>query len=77
MSGDAIVGSATNDTGAKTTGPYSVEVYCFEGDTLLSSRISYAEQTGEVADGGKVTFSANMYGETCPTFAVGVSGYFS
>ena len=76
-SGDSIVGSATNETGAEATGPYSVEVYCFEGDALLSSMITFAEQSGEVADGGIVTFSANLFGDSCPTFAVGVSGYFS
>ncbi|WP_454140844.1 hypothetical protein [Microbacterium lacticum] len=77
VSGDSIVGSATNETGAETTGPYSVEVYCFEGDALLSSMITFAEQTDEVADGGAVTFSASLFGDPCPTFVVGVSGYFS
>ena len=77
VSGDSIVGSATNETGAETTGPYSVEVYCFEGDALLSSMITFAEQTDEVPDGGAVTFSANLFGDPCPTFVVGVSGYFS
>ena len=35
------------------------------------------EQTDEVPDGGAVTFSANLFGDPCPTFVVGVSGYFS
>lgn len=77
VSGDSIVGSATNETGVETTGPYSVEVYCFEGDTLLSSMITFAEQTDEIPDGGTVTFSANLFGDSCPTFVLGVSGYFS
>ncbi|MDT0142393.1 hypothetical protein [Microbacterium sp. PRC9] len=77
VSGDAIVGSATNATGAETVGPYAVSVYCFEGDSLVSSLITFAEQTDEVADGGTVTFSASLFGESCPTFSVGVSGYFS
>jgi len=75
--GDSIVGGAANGTGAETIGPYSVSVYCFDGDSLLSEFTTYAEQTGDVADGGSVTFSAPLYGETCPTFALGVSGYFS
>ena len=49
----------------------------FEGDALLSSMITFAEQTDEVPDGGAVTFSANLFGDPCPTFVVGVSGYFS
>ncbi|MCT9002346.1 hypothetical protein [Microbacterium memoriense] len=77
VSGDSIVGGATNETGAETTGPYSVEVYCFEGDTLLSSMITFAEQTDEIPDGGTVTFSANLFGDSCPTFVLGVSGYFA
>ena len=76
-SGTAIVGSATNKTGADTTGPFGVQVCCFDGDTLLSSRLSFAEQTGDVADGGTVTYSADLFDDTCPTFTVGVSGYFA
>jgi hypothetical protein len=75
--GGSIVGSATNKTGAELQGPYSVHVYCFKGDKLQMDRQTYAEQTDNVAPGGKVTFSADLYGDTCPTFAVGVSGYFS
>lgn len=77
VSGDAIVGSATNETGAEATGPYSVSVYCFDGDNLLSQFTSFAEQDGEIEDGGTVTFSAGLYGDECPSFVVGVGGYFS
>jgi hypothetical protein len=75
--GESIVGAATNATGAETVGPYAVGIYCFEGDNLLSQSISFAEQMDEVPDGGSVTFSANLFGDACPAFAVGVSGYFS
>ncbi|MGC5224729.1 hypothetical protein ACPW96_19360 [Micromonospora sp. DT81.3] len=77
LSGDAIVGSATNATGAEATGPYGVNVYCFEGDTIVSQFMTFAEQDGEIADGGTVSFTTSLYGEECPSFAVGVSGYFS
>jgi hypothetical protein len=77
LSGDAIVGSATNQTGASTDGPFSVSIYCFEGDNLLRYTGDYAEQDGPIADGGTVTFTADLYGEKCGSFAVGVGGYFS
>lgn len=75
--GDSIVGSATNQTGEGVTGPYSVPVYCFDGDQLASQFTTYAEQNGDIADGGTVTFSAPLYGDACASFVVGVSGYFS
>ncbi len=77
ISGDAIVGSATNTSGAETVGPYGVSVYCFDGNTLLSQFVSYAEQSDEVEDGGSVTFTASLYGDNCASFVVGVAGYFS
>jgi hypothetical protein len=76
-SGGAIVGAAVNSTGKSVAGPYSVSVYCFEGDKLLRQHGTFAEQQGPVAAGGQVTFSANLYGATCPTFAVGVNGWFA
>ena len=77
IAGDAIVGSATNESGAETTGPFSVSVYCFDGDNISSQFGSFAEQDGPIQDGGTVTFSAGLYGGTCSSFAVGVGGYFS
>lgn len=77
LSGDAIVGGATNKTGADATGPFSVSVYCFDGDTLLSQFRGFTEQDGDIAADGTVTFTESLYGASCPTFAVGVGGYFS
>jgi hypothetical protein len=39
--------------------------------------ITFAEQTDEIPEGGTVTFSANLFGDSCPTFVLGVSGYFA
>ena len=75
--GESIVGAATNETGAEAIGPYGVSIYCFDGDNLVSQLGTYAEQSDEIADGGSVTFSENLYGDACPTFALGVGGYFS
>jgi hypothetical protein len=75
--GGSLVGGATNETGAEVKGPYDVRVYCFKGDNILRTRGSSAEQNGKTAPGGKVTFSMTSGGDTCATFTVGVSGYFS
>lgn len=77
VAGGSIVGGATNQTGAEAQGPYSVQVYCFKGDAIQTHHLTFAEQDGKVASGGKVTFSLNLYDDTCQTFTVGVDGYFS
>ncbi|MDT7719623.1 MAG: hypothetical protein QOE94_634 [Mycobacterium sp.] len=75
-SGDAIVGAAVNDTGKTVAGPFAVSVYCFDGNNLLSHHGAFTQQDGPTATGGQVTFTDALYGATCPTFAVGVAGYF-
>jgi hypothetical protein len=77
LSGNAIVGAAVNRTGKSVEGPFAVSVYCFDGDKLLSQQGAFAEQQGPVAADGQVTFSADLYGANCPTFTVGVDGYFA
>lgn len=73
--GDAIVGSATNDTGEKTSGPYGVDIYCFDGDAIIGQLQGFTEQD-ELAPGAAGTFTVSLYGDSCPTYAVGVSGYY-
>ncbi|QAV69912.1 hypothetical protein ESZ53_05370 [Salinibacterium sp. UTAS2018] len=75
--GDAIVGTATNGTGAETTSPYRITVYCFDGDNLVSQFTDFAKEKGDIAEGGTVTFSTRHKSGVCPSFVVGVSGYFS
>lgn len=77
LSGDAIVGAAVNQTGESVEGPFSVDAYCFDGDKVLSEHGDFAEQDGPIAADEQVTFSASLFGANCPTFAVGVNGYFS
>lgn len=76
-SGDAIVGAAVNQTGESVEGPFAVDAYCFDGDKLLGEYGDFAEQDGPAPADGQVTFSASLYGADCPTFAVGVGGYFA
>nr|WP_091739721.1 hypothetical protein [Microbacterium azadirachtae] len=74
--GTAIIGSATNDTDAVVHGPFSVYAYCFDGENLSQLIQDFAPETGDVAAGGQVAFTANLYSKTCDTFALGVSGWF-
>jgi hypothetical protein len=76
-SGDAIVGAAVNATGKSVEGPFSVSIYCFDGDTLLSQHGAFAEQDGPAASDAQVTFTVPLYGASCPIFTVGVGGYFA
>jgi hypothetical protein len=74
---NGVVGSAVNGTGKSVAGPFSVSVYCFQGDKLLGQHGGFAEQDGPIAAGGQVTFTVDLSGSAvCPTFAVGVDGYF-
>lgn len=77
VSGDGVVGAAVNHTGESVEGPFSVSLYCLDGDKLLGEYGAFAEQQGPVAADGQVTFTASLYGATCPAFAVGVGGYFA
>ncbi|WP_425839887.1 hypothetical protein [Microbacterium sp. PA5] len=72
---DSIVGGADNKTGESTTGPYSVSVYCFDGDTLVGHTTGFTEQDTIAVD-ATGTFTVSLYDMKCSTFAVGVSGYF-
>lgn len=43
--GTSIVGGATNNTGADATGPFSVSIYCFDGDNLTGSPAASLSRT--------------------------------
>lgn len=74
---DGIIGTASNQTDADQVGPYSVDVYCFdESGSILSTTRDFANEDSDVAPAGTVSFSSNFYGNSCPTFLVGVTGYF-
>jgi hypothetical protein len=75
-SGDSIVGAAVNNTGARVAGPFAVSAYCFDADALLAQHGSFAQQTGPLTAGGQATFTDALYGAKCPSFVVGVSGFF-
>ena len=74
-SGDAIVGAAVNGTG-NPSGARSPFPSIASTATSCSAG-AFAEQDGPIAADGQVTFSADLYCAACPTFAVGVGGYFA
>lgn len=75
--GNAIVGGAVNQTGEKTTGPYGVDVYCFKGNKVVDYFSSFAEPGEDLEPGGTVTFTVDLYDNTCASYIVGVRGYFN
>lgn len=75
--GAKIVGSATNKTDKKLTGPYGAEVYCFRGNEITGRAGSFAEEDGDIEPGATVHFTVDLYDTPCKTFAIGVSGYFA
>ncbi|ROS75163.1 hypothetical protein EDF24_2605 [Curtobacterium sp. PhB130] len=74
--GTSIIGTAANKTGKPLTGPYSVGIYCFNGDALSASTLDYATETGDIEADATVSFSHDLYDTPCDTFAIGVSGWF-
>lgn len=74
--GDSITGQATNVSELTLNGPYSVEVYCFEKNgKFKDSFTTYATPDADLQPKQSVTFQTDLYGEACPTFLVGASGY--
>jgi hypothetical protein len=74
--GGSIVGTAANKTGASIAGPFGGQIYCFDGDNLISTTWTYANETGPLGDGETVNFSTDLYGSSCDSFVVGMTGYF-
>lgn len=74
--GTKVVGSATNKTGKPVTGPYSATAYCFRGNKITDRGSDFAEEDGDVQPNGTVHFTVSLP-DTCKTFALGVSGFFS
>ncbi|PZR80388.1 MAG: hypothetical protein DLM65_08095 [Candidatus Aeolococcus gillhamiae] len=76
--GGSIVGTATNATRAALQGPYNVNVYCFDATgAIVNTSGGFADQNNGVAPGGNLTFTVSLYGAACPTFLVGVTGFFA
>jgi hypothetical protein len=76
--GQQIVGLLKNPRSHTIQGPGTVEVYCvtatgsFMGQAIgTSTNIS----DGGLGGGATTSFTADLYGATCPTFVIGASGF--
>jgi hypothetical protein len=77
-SSDSIVGSATNTTGAKLQGPYSVQAFCFDAQgNLNSSQAMTTDQIGDIPAGGTVKYAIPLHGSSCSHYLVGISGLYT
>jgi hypothetical protein len=75
--GGQIVGAVTNDTGVEMGGPIGADVICFGSDGSIVDYVrSYVEQDS-LPEGGKGSFSIDLYGDDCPTGLAAASGYGS
>ncbi len=74
----SVVGTATNATGQTVTGPYWVEVFCFDADgNLLGDRGDFASPDGDAEPGASVSFHVDLQNLPCSTFLVAVRANFA
>lgn len=74
--GKTIVGTATNSTGKPLDGPLGVNLSCFDrSGALIGTSISFA-RPDKVEANGTATFQIDLFNQPCPTFLVGVRGYY-
>jgi hypothetical protein len=77
-SGPSIVGTGTNATGAKLTGPYSVDIACFDaGGKLLGTIGGFTNESSDLAPRAKVSFTVDLSQTRCPQFLAGITRYFA
>jgi len=75
--GGAVTGTATNQTGATLSGPYDVNVYCFDtAGKMLVVQSSFADLDGDLAASKTVPYTVNLAEHTCPSFLVGVTAFY-
>jgi hypothetical protein len=74
--GSSVVGTAINGTGQTLTGPYPVNVFCFNtAGGLVGATGDFANPDADAAPGATVSFQVALY-NPCSTFLVGVSAFF-
>jgi hypothetical protein len=75
MSDGSIVGTGSNTTGKELLGPYSVNAFCF--DTSGHHSWHLREPRRQPRARGAISFTIDLFGETCPRYLVGADGYFA
>ncbi len=73
--GDTIIGTVTNDTGGKMTGPIGADVICFGSDgSIIRTKQAFVEQS-DLPAAAIGSFSIDLYGNACPVGLVAASGF--
>jgi hypothetical protein len=77
ISGSSISGGVQNTTGQTVTGPISVDLYCFDssGHPTLEQG-GFTSGSGDLAPNATDSFQISLYGQACPSYLVGASGYY-
>jgi len=74
---DSILGTVTNDTSDKVSGPIGVSILCFTAKGAIVDFVAggaFAEKD-DLAAGATSSFAADLSGQQCPTYLIGSSGY--
>lgn len=78
--GTDIVGESKNIRKDTIQGPVSVDVYCVDANGIftgpeLGTFANLPDSSDEVAPGASYSFDVDLYGNTCPTYVVGSTGF--
>jgi len=79
LSGSSIAGGVQNMTGHPVQGPISVHAYCLNtaGDPTSVVTGFTSSSSGNLAPDATDSFQLDLYDQSCPSFLVGASGYYS
>ena len=78
LTGTAIAGGVQNTTGHAVTGPISINAYCLDAaGNPTSTQGGFTSGSRDLAPNAADSFQLDLYGQSCPSFLVGASGYYS
>ena len=79
LSGSSIAGGVQNRTGHPVEGPISVHAYCLNsaGDPTSVVTGFTSSSLGNLVPDATDSFQLDLYDQSCPSFLVGASGYYS
>jgi hypothetical protein len=79
LSGSSIAGGVQNTTGHPVQGPISVHAYCLNSSGDPTSAITgfTSSSSGNLAPDAADSFQLDLNDQSCPSFLVGASGYYS
>jgi hypothetical protein len=79
LSGSSIAGGVRNKTGHPVQGPISVHAYCLNSNGDPTSVVTgfTSRSSGNLAPNATDSFQLDLYDQSCSSFLVGASGYYS